>query len=489
MYPWTFLHCICIWWLLPVVLLSPSVKGQQAYVANRQLDCYNKAFDEITKGFVCNGVQSSCQSYLTFRSMPPYNSPVLIAYLLGVPQSATLIASINDISSDTASIPTNSQVVVPVNCSCYARQYYQHNSTYELKETSESYFTVANNTYQGLTTCQSLMSQNPYGDRNLYRGLDLHIPLRCACPTSNQTALGVKYLLTYMVTWGDTISSIAQLFGVDEQRILDANKLSSNNIFPFTPILVPLTTNPTKIAQKSAVPPPAAPSPQTPIVPVGGSSSSSDHKAVYVGVGTGAALLVLLFAVFGFLFWHRKSQPKTLPPDSDDFTALPVSDSKSWSLSSHGVRYAVESLTVYRYEDLQRATGYFAQANLIKGSVYRGSFKGDTAAVKVMKGDVSSEINILKMINHSNVIRLSGCCVHEGNTYLVYEYADNGSLTDWLHSNNKYGILTWKQRVQIAYDVADALNYLHNYTNHALRPQELEDQQHSFGCQLESQGC
>lgn len=463
-----------ILYLYVVLLLSPAlVQGQQTYLANHQLDCYNNNFNETTKGFLCNGVQSSCQSYLTFRSMPPYNTPVYIAYLLGVPQSATLIASVNNLSSDTAPIPTDFQVVVPVNCSCYDRQYYQHNSSYLLKEKSETYFTVANNTYQGLTTCQSLMSQNPYGDRNLSKGLNLQIPLRCACPTSNQNASGINYLLTYMVTWGDTISSIAELFGVDKQRVLDANKLSSSDIiFPFTPILVPLPTNPTKIEKPSAAPPPAAPSPQTPNVSVGG---SSDHKALYVGVGIGAAFLILLSAAFGFLFWHRKSrkqhkpvstsETKTLPSDSTDFTVLPVSSNKSWSLSPNDARYAIESLTVYKYEDLQVATGYFAQANLIKGSVYRGSFKGDTAAVKVVKGDVSSEINILKMINHSNVIRLSGFCLHEGNTYLVYEYADNGSLTDWLHFNNTYRILAWKQRVRIAYDVADALNYLHNYTN------------------------
>ena len=92
---------------------------------------------------------------------------------------------------------------------------------------------------------------------------------------------------------------------------------------------------------------------------------------------------------------------------------------------------------------------------------------GDDAAVKVLKGDVSSEINMLKRINHTNIIRLSGFCVHGGNTYLVYEHAENGSLTDWLHDNKYPGSspLAWKQRVQIAYDVADALNYLHNYTN------------------------
>ncbi|KAF2312007.1 hypothetical protein GH714_027737 [Hevea brasiliensis] len=385
------------------------------------------------------------QSFLTFRSDPTYNTPVAIAYLLTA--SATRIASINNISSDVASIPTDTQVIIPVNCSCFSRQYYQHNATYNLKLPSETYFSVANNTYQGLSTCQAMMDQNPYGDRNLLVNMSLEVPLRCACPTSNQTALGFKYLLTYMVTWGDSISSIAQLFSVDQQTVLDANKLTSSSIiFPFTPILVPLTREPTKI-NRAVVPPPASPSPQTPIFPGGDPTlPSKSHEAKPVST----------------------SEPKALQSESADYSAVPVQDSQSGSLSSLGIRYAIESLTLYKFEDLEMATGYFGENSRIKGLVYKGSFKGDAAAVKVMKGDVSREINILKKINHFNIIRLSGFCLHEGNTFLVYEFAENGALCDWLHSDDSlYRIptLTWKQRVQIAYDVADALNYLHNYTN------------------------
>ncbi|XP_042988563.1 protein LYK5-like, partial [Carya illinoinensis] len=136
----------------------------------------------------------------------------------------------------------------------------------------------------------------------------------------------------------------------------------------------------------------------------------------------------------------------------------------SWSISTEGFHHAIESLTVYKFDE--KATGFFREANRIKGSVYRGSFKGDTAAVKVMKGDVSSEINLLTRINHSNIIRLSGFCVHGGSTYLVYEHAKNGSLNDWLQSNKlqNNSPLTWKQRFRLPI-VADALNYLHNYAN------------------------
>ncbi|GLT70887.1 hypothetical protein SLA2020_429390 [Shorea laevis] len=271
-----------------------------------------------------------------------------------------------------------------------------------------------------------------------------------------------------MVTWKDDISSIAQLFGVDKQSVLDANQLSDQSvIFPFTPILVPLKSKPALI-QRSVSPPPAPPPPPPTTINAG---SGNNKRWVIVGVAVGASALLVLSA---FLLWFfcrrhsRKEAPKPPPPLSPPTQKPSPSHSEnSWAFSTQEVRYAVESLTLYRFDDLQKATGFFGEANRIKGSAYRGSFKGDDAAVKVMKGDVSSEINLLKRINHSNIIRLSGFCVHGGNTYLVYEYAENGSLTDWLHGNKYPGSspLAWKQRVQVAYDVADALNYLHNYTN------------------------
>ncbi|XP_031286503.1 protein LYK5-like [Pistacia vera] len=323
-------------------------------------------------------------------------------------------------------------VVVPVNCSCSSLQLYQHNAAYTILDDAENYYTIANETYQGLTTCRGMMEANSIDSRNLSVRDNLTVPLRCACPTRKQVASGVKFLLNYLVTWGDSISQIAELFNATNRSVLDANMLKEEDlIYPFSPILVPLITEPTKIDQAVPSPPPVR-SPQTPVNPVVHSTSSS-KKWVFVGVGTGAE-----------------------PIKSDDSL-----------VESQRFRNAVESLNIYKFEDLQFATSNFSEENNIKGSVYKGSFKGDDAAIKVMKGDVSSEINILKKINHSNIIRLSGFCVHEGNTYLVYEYAQNGSLRDWLHSTKHQTSITleWKQRVQIAYDMANAFNYLHKYTN------------------------
>ncbi|KAI3734534.1 hypothetical protein L6452_14005 [Arctium lappa] len=458
------------WWWSTVVffICIHGFRAQQTYVNNKQLDCDNNYTTAL--GYTCTSTATTtCRSYLTFRSQPPsYNTPSTIASLLH--SNPDDIAVLNNLSSNSATIPANTVVVVPIrNCSCSAGGFYQHNASYILGSTDETYFSVANITYEGLTTCQAMIAQNPYNYRSLVVGNNITVPLRCACPTANQTAAGVRYLLTYLITWGDSIDFMAKTFGVSIQSILDANELTESAIvFPFTPILIPLTTEATRFISAATPAPPPSP-PVIPVAPSSGGGSSS--KWIFVGVGIGVGLLVLVF-VTGFLVWFfrkRKIQHKNnlLPSKHSPNNHQIPPESKSWSMSSQGIRFAIESLTVYKYDELRKATGDFSEENRMKGSVYRGIFNGDFAAVKMMKGDVSGEINILQQINHSNIIRLSGFCLHQGNTYLVYEFADNGSLSDWLHSivkNTKYGsVLGWKQRVQIVHDVADALNYLHNF--------------------------
>ncbi|KAL3504273.1 hypothetical protein ACH5RR_034114 [Cinchona calisaya] len=462
--------------------------SQQSYLNNKQLDC-NKNWT-TAMGFVCNGAAKSCKSYLTFRATSTYNSPVTIAYLLNA--DATEIAQINNIS-DVATIPFGNVIIVPVNCSC-SGPFYQHNASYVLKSRLETYYSVANETYQGLSTCQSLIAQNDYDFRNLLVNMEIHVPVRCACPTSNQTAKGFKYLLAYLVKSGDYYEKIASMFNVDVESIYNANELSSEQIIhPFNPLLIPLKSELNiDMINTSLISPLAPPPPQLSVVPVSPpSGNKSSRKWVFLGVGIGVGFLLLIL-LLGFLLWffryrHRKDtllggakndDDKKFDSESVDvYKALPEKESQSWS---EGVKYAIESLTMYEYEELQNATGSFAEANRIKGSVFRATFKGDYAAVKMMKGEALEEINLLKQISHSNIIRLSGFCLHDGNRYLVYEYAERGCLSDLLHDQNKVtnrygqletegysssGTLNWKQRVQIAYDVADALNYLHNYSN------------------------
>ncbi|CAN7019198.1 unnamed protein product [Brassica oleracea var. botrytis] len=459
--------------LLLFFAASSPTKAQQPYVNNHQLACENRDFDNITNGFTCNG-PPSCRSYLTFWSQPPYNTPSSIARLLNA--SAAEIQSINNLTSLTTTIPTRRLVVIPTTCSCSGGGFYQHNATYRLSgRTVETYFSVANDTYQALSTCQAMMSQNPYGEKNLTAGLDLLVPLRCACPTANQTDAGFRYLLTYLVAQGDSVSAIAEMFRSSSAAVSSGNELASDRIYFFTPLLVPLRTEPTRIVSTPSPTPPVATPPQSP--PVSPPGSSSSHKWIYIGVGIGAGLLLLISILsLYFCYYKRRSKTSSLIEqnkltDSSTKQSLPTTSTNQWSIAlsnssdtTSGLKSAIESLTLYRFSDLQSATSNFSDENKIKGSVYKATINGDDAAVKVIKGDVSSsEISLLKKLNHSNIIRLSGFCIREGTSYLVYEYSENGSVSDWLHSSNKKKSLTWRQRVEICRDVAEALDYLHNY--------------------------
>ncbi|KAG8094856.1 hypothetical protein GUJ93_ZPchr0012g21513 [Zizania palustris] len=134
------------------------------------------------------------------------------------------------------------------------------------------------------------------------------------------------------------------------------------------------------------------------------------------------------------------------------------------------VRDAVASLTVYEYGELERATAGFAEEHRIgNSSVYRAVINGEVAAVKRVAGDVGAEVTVLGRVSHSCLVRLSGLCVNRGDTYLVFELAENGALSEWLHADGGADgdvgrALSWRQRMQVAFDVAGGLNYLHNYT-------------------------
>jgi serine/threonine protein kinase len=99
--------------------------------------------------------------------------------------------------------------------------------------------------------------------------------------------------------------------------------------------------------------------------------------------------------------------------------------------------------------------------------VYRGEFGGEILAVKKMSRDVTKEVNILKRINHFNLIKLEGVCENRGCFYLVLEYMENGSLREWLSCKKFEETGNWAQRIQIALDVANGLYYLHSFTEPA----------------------
>ncbi|CAN1170947.1 Probable LRR receptor-like serine/threonine-protein kinase At3g47570 [Linum perenne] len=142
------------------------------------------------------------------------------------------------------------------------------------------------------------------------------------------------------------------------------------------------------------------------------------------------------------------------------------------------------------YQRLFKATDGFSLANQIGvgsfGSVYKGVLNeiGEASiniAVKVFnlqrRGASKSfmaECEALKNIRHKNLVRIVTVCSsvdNEGNDFkaLIYEFLGNGSLEDWLHrqiertsESTTTRSLNFVQRLNVAIDIASAVDYLHN---------------------------
>ncbi|KAE8732757.1 Chitin elicitor receptor kinase 1 [Hibiscus syriacus] len=100
------------------------------------------------------------------------------------------------------------------------------------------------------------------------------------------------------------------------------------------------------------------------------------------------------------------------------------------------------------------------------GAVYYANLRGEEAAIKKMDMEASkeflAELKVLTHVHHLNLVRLIGYCV-EGSLFLVYEYIENGNLTQHLRGSSREP-LPWSARVQIALDSARGLEYIHEHT-------------------------
>ncbi|THU46467.1 hypothetical protein C4D60_Mb09t05260 [Musa balbisiana] len=73
-----------------------------------------------------------------------------------------------------------------------------------------------------------------------------------------------------------------------------------------------------------------------------------------------------------------------------------------------------------------------------------------------------AEAQSLTRVHHRNLVSLIGYCKDRDSLALVYEYMSQGTLLDHLQGRKHTAIaLSWGQRLQIAVDAAQGLEYLH----------------------------
>ncbi|ONK69705.1 uncharacterized protein A4U43_C05F25870 [Asparagus officinalis] len=191
----------------------------------------------------------------------------------------------------------------------------------------------------------------------------------------------------------------------------------------------------------------------------------SPHKApktqklaVALGSSLGATF-VLLFSVSLFFWWRKKQKHQSI-------LGLLEGDEEC----GPSVAVSLGNLRQFGLRELLTATENFSGKCILGkggfGNVYRGKLSdGTIVAVKRLK-DVGSageaqfktEVEMISLAVHRNLLRLIGYCATSTERILVYPFMANGSVASRLRRKPP---LDWTTRKRIALGTARGLLYLH----------------------------
>uniref|UniRef100_A0ACD5TQD7 Uncharacterized protein n=1 Tax=Avena sativa TaxID=4498 RepID=A0ACD5TQD7_AVESA len=135
-----------------------------------------------------------------------------------------------------------------------------------------------------------------------------------------------------------------------------------------------------------------------------------------------------------------------------------------------------DEFSLFDFEELLEATSNFSEENILGqggfGTVYKGQLReGLEIAVKRLAShsgqgftEFQNELQLIAKLQHTNLVRLLGCCSQEEEKILVYEYLPNKSLDFFIFDENKRALLDWSKLVEIIEGVAHGLLYLHKHS-------------------------
>ncbi|GLJ31376.1 hypothetical protein SUGI_0629650 [Cryptomeria japonica] len=434
--------------------------AQQVYSQDYSEDCDN--FHNESSGYLCNGATKECKTFALYRAQQYFMSLDSIGSLFNTSPATIASASDLSVSNYSKSLAKDKAVLFPIDCKC-AGKFSQANLTYTVKG-DDTYLKIANQTLEGLTTCQAMREQNPkVGENDLETGMKLVAPLRCACPTNKQLDQGVKYLLSYIADVEDDDETITAKFKIRHEDFISANGLEESNptIYPYTTLLIPLNDTPTIPPTGPFAPPPPPTFTTSPPLILNAPPSKSHNRLPVILISVVAALLivVVLLIILAVCLMKRRRREIVQKTEAKRLEAAETPQESNPMLSELSDLLGSDRLIQYNLKELRETTDNFSAACRIEGSVFSGFLRGKKVAIKQMKGEVSKEINLLHKLHHANLVTLLGICLShdEQHVYLVFEYVENGSLSNWIEGAGARDALSWKQRIQIAVDIAEGL--------------------------------
>ncbi|XP_021666772.2 G-type lectin S-receptor-like serine/threonine-protein kinase RKS1 isoform X3 [Hevea brasiliensis] len=131
-------------------------------------------------------------------------------------------------------------------------------------------------------------------------------------------------------------------------------------------------------------------------------------------------------------------------------------------------------LPIFNLRTISAATNNFSPANKLGqggfGSVYKGRLhNGQEIAVKRLSQssgqgieEFKNEVALIARLQHRNLIKLLGCCIHREEQMLIYEYLPNKSLDCFIFDQRQRSFLDWNKRFDIIVGIARGILYLHH---------------------------
>ncbi|KAK8490014.1 hypothetical protein V6N13_009303 [Hibiscus sabdariffa] len=167
-----------------------------------------------------------------------------------------------------------------------------------------------------------------------------------------------------------------------------------------------------------------------------------------VGAASGTIFVfVVIQLAMGFYFYKRRNTYKRLA---------------SLAYSSPGSK----CLTMLSFTEIKDLTENFNHQ--IGPKMFKGTLPDNQpVAIKELEATIDARkfraaLSKVGSIYHKGLVKLEGYCCELDRRYLVYEYADNGSVEKYIEDSTLAVRLTWRKRMEICLSVGRAILYLHS---------------------------
>ncbi|MED6144491.1 hypothetical protein PIB30_016159 [Stylosanthes scabra] len=373
---------------------------------------------------------SGCDLALASYYLWPGTNLTYISTIFAKPQSEIL--KYNPGIKNPDSLQDQKRINVPFSCDCLNSDFLGHTFSYKTQH-GDTYNNIAKHDFSNLTTEEWVSRVNSYPALHIPDDVLINVTVNCSCGDKH-VSKDYGLFATYPLRFGEDLKSVAAESGVPAellQRYNPGSDFGAGNGIVFVPAK---DENgkfpPLKLGRKKVVA-------EVSLLPVPPGASHDQFAQLQHGGGSSLGK---------------------------------ASESSTTVISPRLTGITVDKSVEFSYEELAKATNGFSIANKIGqggfGSVYYAELRDEKAAIKRMDMQASkeflAELKVLTHVHHLNLVRLIGYCV-EGSLFLVYEYIENGNLSQHLRVSGR-DPLSWPIRVQIALDSARGLEYIHEHT-------------------------